>query len=82
MEYLERCNLKGVFAMRSREDEDISRENALWRSSIKKMFQSGDLEGLIDLKESPEVLDEEILELLDKCINNLKNKEKDRSQAE
>ena len=68
--------------MRSREDEDISRENALWRSSIKKMFQSGDLEGLIDLKESPEVLDEEILELLDKCINNLKNKEKDRSQAE
>ena len=68
--------------MRSRVDEEISRENALWRSSIKKMFQSEDLEGLIELKEGPEVLDEEILDLLDKCINDLKNKEKDRSQVE
>ena len=68
--------------MRSRVDEDMDRENALWRISIKRMFKSGDLEGLTDLKEGPEVLDEEVLKLLDECINNLKNKEKDRSQAE
>ena len=68
--------------MKNRVDEEMSRENALWRSSIKKMFQSEDLDGLIDLKDSPEVLEEEILELLDKCINDLKSKEKERSQAE
>ena len=66
--------------MGSREDYEQERENALWRASIRKMFQSGDLEGLIDLKEGPDSLDDEIISLLNECIDNL-SKEKGRSQA-
>ena len=67
--------------MKSREDYEQARENALWRISINKMFQSGDLEGLIDLKEGPESLDDEIISLLDECIDKL-SKQKGRSQAD
>ena len=67
---------------RKNEEMEIERENALWRMSIKRMFQSGDLEGLTELREGPEVLDDEILQLLDKCIYELKSRGKGRSQAE
>ena len=68
--------------MGSRENEEIERENALWRSSIKRMLQSGDLEGLIDLRESPEVLDDKLILFLDECINKLEEQIKGRSQAD
>mgnify|MGYP003550385197 CR=1 FL=1 len=68
--------------MGKREDYEQERENALWRVSIRRMFQSGDLEGLIDLKEGPDSLDDEILELLNECIKELDEKTKERSQAD
>ena len=41
-----------------RRNYDEENENAMWRISIKRMFQSGDLEGLKDLLEGPEALDD------------------------
>ena len=68
--------------MKDRRAYEQECENAVWRSSIKKMFKSGDLEGLIELKEGPEILDVEVIELLDYCINKLDSKEIGEGQAE
>lgn len=68
--------------MRNEQDYEQERENAIWKMSIKRMFQSGDLEGLVDLKEGPESLDDEIVELLDSCIQKIKSGRNERSQAE
>ena len=58
------------------------RENAIWKMSIKRMFQPRDLEGLMDLKDGPEDLEEEVMQLLDSCIEKLRDNIKERSQAE
>lgn len=54
--------------------DECERENALWRSSIIRMFQSEDLEELIDLAEGPEVLDDSVADFLNCKIQELKNK--------
>lgn len=59
-----------------RRNYDEENENAMWRISIKRMFQSGDLEGLKDLLEGPEVLDDEIIEFLKEHIDSLEGREK------
>ena len=64
--------------MRREQDYEQERENALWRMSISKMFQSKDLEGLLELKDGPESLDDEIIEFLNNCIEKLTNKELER----
>lgn len=63
-------------------NNETERENALWRSSIKRMFQSNDLEGLIELRDGPECLDEEVIKLLNECIEELEEKIKGKSQAD
>ena len=67
--------------MKSREDYEQERENALWRASIKRMFQSGDLDGLLDLREGPESFDDEIIQLLDESIEKL-NKSRGKSRVD
>ena len=59
-----------------RRNYDEENENAMWRISIKRMFQSGDLEGLKDLLEGPEALDDEIIEFLKEHIAELEGTEK------
>lgn len=68
--------------MGSREDYEQERENALWRASIRKMFQSEDLQGLKDLKEGPECLDDEIAKLLDECIHRLNEKLNEKNRTD
>lgn len=68
--------------MGSREDYEQERENALWRASIRRMFQSEDLQGLMDLKEGPESLDDEIIKLLDECIQKLNEKLNEKNRAD
>lgn len=63
-------------------EEEMKNEKALWRSSIKTMLDAEDLEGLLDLKEGPEILDDDIKEFLDNCINQLESRIKGKSQAE
>ena len=59
-----------------RRNYDEENENAMWRISIKRMFQSGDLEVLKDLLEGPEALDDEIIEFLKEHIAELEGREK------
>lgn len=61
--------------MRREKDYEQERENAVWRMSISRMFQSEDLEGLIDLRDGPDLLDDEIIEFLNNCIKKLTDKE-------
>jgi len=84
IEKLEERTIEDTSSLMTQEEiiEESKTEKALWRSSIKTMLESGDLEGLIDLKEGPEILDEEELEFLEDCIKNLQGKEKGKSQAE
>ena len=61
--------------MSREQDYEQERENALWRMSISRMFQSKDLEGLLELRNGPESLDDEVIEFLNDCIEKLTNKE-------
>lgn len=61
--------------MSREQDYEQERENALWRMSISRMFQSKDLEGLLELRDGPESLDDEVIEFLNDCIEKLTNKE-------
>lgn len=58
------------------------REDSVWKSSIKMMYQRGDLEGLIDLREGPKCLSEDVIALLDERIKKLKEQQKERSQED
>lgn len=62
------------------QDGEQERENVLWKMSISRMCKSGDLEGLIDLRDGPEVLDSEIKEILDEAIHFLERKNEEKTK--
>ena len=68
--------------MINKREEEIERENTLWRISIKNMFQSKDLEGLKELRDGPEDLEDEIIEFLNECIQKLSNEKSKEIEEE
>lgn len=57
--------------------DEIENENSTWRRSINTMLKYNDLEGLISIRDS-EVLDDEVKKYLEKAINILGEKERNK----
>ncbi len=53
-------------------------ERSTWRKSINFMYQRGDIEGLIELRDGPDELDDDIMQILNNFIEELEKTKKVR----
>lgn len=60
----------------NRQNYENENERSIWKKSINFMYQRKDIKGLKELEEGPDHLDEDIMEILRKYIQELEKNEK------